>query len=75
MRAPLEPQLSPVPAPGLSREGAEHRLSVLLIETTEPTRYWSKSSLPTLPADIGCAWAQSMADAERELTLPSGLSC
>ena len=69
MRAPLEPQLFPVPAPGLSREGAEHRLSVLLIEDDRADAILVEELIADAAADIGCAWAQSMADAERKLTL------
>ena len=69
MRAPLEPELSPVPAPGLSPEGAEHRLSVLLIEDDRADAILVEELIADAAADIGCAWAQSMADAERELTL------
>ena len=64
MRAPLEPQLSPVPAPGLSPEGAEHRLSVDRADAILVEELIADAS-----AEIGCAWAQSMADAERKLTL------
>lgn len=69
MRAPLEPQLIPVPAPGVSREGAEHRLSVLLIEDDRADAILVEELIADAATDIGCAWAQSMADAERKLTL------
>ena len=69
MRAPLEPQLIPVPAPGVSREGAKHRLSVLLIEDDRADAILVEELIADAAADIGCAWAQSMADAERKLTL------
>ena len=69
MRAPLEPQLIPVPAPGVSREGAEHRLSVLLIEDDRADAILVEELIADASAEIGCAWAQSMADAERKLTL------
>ncbi|MET0995687.1 MAG: fused response regulator/phosphatase [Mycobacterium sp.] len=69
MRAPLEPQLIPVPAPRVSREGAEHRLSVLLIEDDRADAILVEELIADAATDIGCAWAQSMADAERKLTL------
>ena len=58
-----------MPAPGLSPEGAEHRLSVLLIEDDRADAILVEELIADAAADIGCAWAQSMADAERELTL------
>ncbi len=66
MRAPLDPQLLPAPA---SRAEAEHRLSVLLVEDDRADAVLVEELIADAAADIGCAWAQSMADAERELTL------
>ena len=66
MRAPLDPHVLPAPA---SRAEAEHRLSVLLVEDDRADAVLVEELIADAAADIGCAWAQSMADAERELTL------
>ncbi|HET9566157.1 MAG TPA: response regulator, partial [Mycobacterium sp.] len=67
MRAPLDPQLLSAPASGLSREETERRLSVLLVEDDRADAVLVEELIADAAADIGCAWAQSMADAEREL--------
>jgi serine phosphatase RsbU (regulator of sigma subunit) len=67
MRAPLHPHLLPVPASGASREATERRLSVLLVEDDRADALLVEELIADAAADIDCAWAQSMADAEREL--------
>ena len=67
MRAPLDPQLLSAPASGLSRDEAERRLSVLLVEDDRADAVLVEELIADAAADIGCAWVQSMADAELEL--------
>ena len=69
MRAPLDRRLSTAPVSGLSREEAGRRLSVLLVEDDRADAMLVEELIADAAADISCAWAQSMADAERELML------
>ena len=69
MRAPVDTQLTPVPDSGAVRTEAQQRLSVLLVEDDRGDAILVEELIADAAADIDCIWAQSMADAERELML------
>ena len=69
MRAPSESHLVPAPAAGVLRGGAGHRLTLLLVEDDRGDAVLVEELIADAAADIGCAWAPSMGDAERQLTL------
>ncbi len=59
----------PAPHPGAVRTAGGQRLSVLLVEDDRADAILVEELIADAAADIGCVWAQSMADAERELML------
>ena len=59
----------------LPRQQASPRLSVLLVEDDRADALLVEELIADAAADIGCAWAQSMADAERELSSPVRTAC
>ena len=61
MRAPVDPQLTPVPDSGAVRTEAQQRLSVLLVEDDRGDAILVEELIADAAADIGCIWAQSMA--------------
>jgi serine phosphatase RsbU (regulator of sigma subunit) len=69
MRAPVDTQLTPVADTGAVLTQAQQRLSVLLVEDDRGDAILVEELIADAAADIGCVWAKSMADAERELML------
>jgi serine phosphatase RsbU (regulator of sigma subunit) len=69
MRAPVEPQTTPARDPAAVRTAGGNRLSVLLVEDDRGDAILVEELLADAAADIACAWAQSVAEAERELAL------
>jgi serine phosphatase RsbU (regulator of sigma subunit) len=63
MRAPLEREILPARTPGGSR------LSLLLVEDDRGDALLVEELIADAAGDIGFAWAQSMAEAERQLVL------
>src|SRR5262245_13038620 len=61
MRAPLEREILPTRTPG------GYRLSLLLVEDDRADALLVEELIADAAGDIGFAWAQSMADAERQL--------
>lgn len=68
MRAPLEPLTKPAPDPASVRTAGGRRLSVLLVEDDRADAVLVEELIADAAADISCAWAQSAAEAERELS-------
>jgi serine phosphatase RsbU (regulator of sigma subunit) len=69
MRAPLEPQTKPAKDPASVRTAGGRRLSVLLVEDDRADALLVEELIADAAADITCAWAQSVSDAQRELSL------
>lgn len=69
MRAPVEPQTNPARDPASVRTAGGNRLSVLLVEDDRGDAILVEELIADAGADITCAWAQSVAEAERELAL------
>ena len=69
MRAPLEPQTMHAQDPASIRTAGGRRLSVLLVEDDRADALLVEELIADAAADIACAWAQSVADAERELAI------
>src|SRR5215217_1107653 len=69
MRAPVEPQNSPARDPASVRTAGGHWLSVLLVEDDRGDAILVEELIADAAADITCAWAPSLADAERELAI------
>ncbi|WP_123024962.1 PP2C family protein-serine/threonine phosphatase [Mycolicibacterium stellerae] len=69
MRAPLEPYTKSVPDPATVRTAGGRRLSVLLVEDDRGDALLVEELIADAAADIDCAWAQSLSEAERELSV------
>lgn len=69
MRAPVEPQAKPARDPASVRTAGGNQLSVLLVEDDRGDAILVEELIADAAADITCVWAQSVADAERELSL------
>ncbi|MDX1882486.1 PP2C family protein-serine/threonine phosphatase [Mycolicibacterium sp. 120270] len=69
MRAPVEPQTSQARDPASVRTAGGQRLSVLLVEDDRGDAILVEELIADTAADITCVWAQTAADAERELAL------
>ena len=69
MRAPLEPHTMHAQDPASIRTAGGRRLSVLLVEDDRADALLVEELIADAAADIACAWAQSVADAERELAI------
>jgi serine phosphatase RsbU (regulator of sigma subunit) len=69
MRAPLEREIVPAPDPVALRTAGGRRLSLLLVEDDRGDALLVEELIADAEADIACAWAQSVSDAERELAL------
>lgn len=69
MRAPIKPHTQPAPDPASVRTAGGRRLSVLLVEDDRGDALLVEELIADAAADIACAWAQSVAEAERELSL------
>lgn len=69
MRAPLEPHNSPVRDPAAFRTAGGQQLSVLLVEDDRGDAILVEELIADTAADITCVWAQSAAEAERELAI------
>jgi serine phosphatase RsbU (regulator of sigma subunit) len=69
MRAPLEPQPMHAPDPASIRTAGGRPRSVLLVEDDRADALLVEELIADAAADIACAWAQSVADAERELAI------
>ncbi|OBK76750.1 PP2C family protein-serine/threonine phosphatase [Mycobacterium sp. 1274761.0] len=67
MRAPFEPHTMPAVDPAFARTGAS--LSVLLVEDDRGDALLVEELIADAEADISCAWAQSVSQAEQELVL------
>src|ERR1700712_3608228 len=70
MRAPLEPHTQPAPDPASVRTAGGGRLSILLVEDDRGDALLVEELIADSSADIVCAWAQSIGEAERELSVP-----
>ncbi len=69
MRAPVEPQTKPARDPASVHTAGGNQLSVLLVEDDRGDAILVEELIADAAADITCVWAQSVADAERELSL------
>lgn len=69
MRAPFEPDIRPAQDPASLRTPGGQQLSVLLVEDDRADALLVEELIADAAADFICAWAQSVAGAERELTL------
>lgn len=69
MRAPFEPDIRPAQDPASVRTAGGQQLAVLLVEDDRADALLVEELLADAAADFICAWAQSVADAERELAL------
>ena len=69
MRAPLEPHTHPAPDPASVRTAGGRRLSILLVEDDRGDALLVEELIADAAADIACAWAQSVSEAEHELLL------
>lgn len=69
MRAPFEPDIRPAQDPASVRTAGGQQLAVLLVEDDRADALLVEELLADAAADFLCAWAQSVADAERELAL------
>src|SRR6185312_10553846 len=69
MRAPVEPQTKPARDPASVRTAGGNQLSLLLVEDDRGDALLVEELIADAAADITCVWAQSVADAERELSL------
>ena len=69
MRAPLEPHTHSAPDPASVRTAGGRRLSILLVEDDRGDALLVEELIADAAADIACAWAQSVSEAERELLL------
>lgn len=69
MRAPIEPQTSPVRDPASVRTAGGERLSVLLVEDDRGDALLVEELIADTAAEITCVWAQSAAEAERQVAI------
>lgn len=69
MRAPSEAEIVPAADPTAVRTIAGRRLSVLLVEDDRADALLVEELIADAAAEIDCAWAKSVSDAERELRL------
>jgi serine phosphatase RsbU (regulator of sigma subunit) len=67
MRAPLDATSVSAPEVGAVGSVAGHKLSLLLVEDDRADGLLVEELIADAAADIGLTWAQTMADAEREL--------
>jgi serine phosphatase RsbU (regulator of sigma subunit) len=67
MRAPLDANSVSAPTVGAARSVGGHNLSVLLVEDDRADGLLVEELIADAAADISLTWAQTMADAEREL--------
>ena len=67
MRAPVDRQYLSAPRPSADGQAPEHRLSLLLVEDDRADAMLVEELIADAAADIGFTWAQSMADAERQV--------
>src|ERR1700741_3202745 len=68
MRAPQYPSDTPAPDSRVPRTAAGQCLSVLLVEDDRADALLVEELIADASADITFAWAQSISDAERELS-------
>jgi serine phosphatase RsbU (regulator of sigma subunit)/CheY-like chemotaxis protein len=69
MRAPFEPHTMPAPHAAATRAAAGSGLSVLLVEDDRGDALLVEELIADAEADITCAWAQTVSQAEQELAL------
>ncbi len=69
MRAPLETHTHTAPDPASVRTAGGRRLSLLLVEDDRADALLVEELIADAAADIVCAWAQSVSEAERELSV------
>jgi serine phosphatase RsbU (regulator of sigma subunit) len=69
MRAPLEQHHKPEQDPASVRTAGGRRLSVLLVEDDRGDALLVEELIADAAADITCVWAQSLSEAQRELSL------
>jgi serine phosphatase RsbU (regulator of sigma subunit) len=67
MRAPLDANSVSAPTVGAARSVGGHNLSLLLVEDDRADGLLVEELIADAAADISLTWAQTMADAEREL--------
>ncbi|BBY06766.1 PP2C family protein-serine/threonine phosphatase [Mycobacterium noviomagense] len=67
MRAPFDAKSESAPTIGAARGVGGHKLSLLLVEDDRADGLLVEELIADAAADIGLTWAQTMADAEREL--------
>jgi serine phosphatase RsbU (regulator of sigma subunit) len=67
MRAPLDANSVSAPTVGAARSVGGHNLSLLLVEDDRADGLLVEELIAEAAADISLTWAQTMADAEREL--------